>query len=249
MLNSRKSDRFVKGMLLSSLITFGALSAAHAAPSAAVAAQPAQASHPEQKGEKNQVPSFLLETTQRSLDLINLLNRMDGPRSQESVQRLVDRLPELKKEAATQKLPGFMVDVLQVNISNLPHTIADGEYYEAVVLTNQIASILGTMISYYEPRIPFILGRMDYLVRDVNIHANFGDFDYALVRVGDLRAEWKTGLTDDLKTHGGTALIKQFEEGIASLEVLVSKKDRPGIVSRTEEMQKTLHSMQDLYRI
>lgn len=199
--------------------------------------------------DKNKVPDYLLETTQRALDLINLLNRLDSARSQESVQRIMERMPILVTEAKKQKLPLFMIDVLETHLSNLPHTIGDGEYYEAVVMTNQIASILGTMISYYEPRIPFILGRMDYLLRDVYIQANFKDYDYALQRVQDIQSEWKAGLTDDIKNQGGSELIKRFEAGVNDLEPLLKQKNVQGVGNKVTELQQLIHSMEDLYRI
>ncbi len=213
------------------------------------AAEPSkQVAAKQNPAEKNKVPDYLLETTQRTLDLYNLLNRMDSARSQESVQRIIERMPILVAEARKQKLPPFIIDVLQTHLSNLPHTIADGEYYEAVVMTNQVASILGTMIAYYEPRIPFILGRMDYLLRDVYIQVNFKDYDYAVQRVQDIKTEWKSGLTDDIKNHGGSELVKRFESGVNDLEPLLRGKNDPGVESQIAELQKLIHSMEDLYR-
>jgi hypothetical protein len=193
------------------------------------------------------VPDYLLSTMNASIDLMNHLNRMDGAKAQETIKVINDKIPLIRMEAKKQNFSPFMVDVLENYVRNLPHTVAEGEYYEATIATNQMTSIFATMVSYYNPRVPFILGHIDYLLQDVYIHSNFGEFDYALVRYNDVWLDWKGGLIEDVKLHGGSDLKGQFESGMSSLEQSIKAKDVPAVERKTKELKELVVKMEELY--
>lgn len=194
------------------------------------------------------VPDYLLSTMNASIDLMNHLNRMDGTKAQETIKVINDKMPLIRTEAKKQNFPPFMVDVLENYVRNLPHTVAEGEYYEATISTNQMTSIFATMVSYYNPRVPFILGHIDYLLQDVYIHSNFGEFDYALVRYNDVWLDWKGGLIEDVKLHGGSDLKDQFESGMNSLQVSIKAKDKAGIENKVQELKRLVVRIEELYK-
>lgn len=194
-----------------------------------------------------QVPDYLLSSTNASIDLMNHLNRMDGPKAQETIKVIAGNIPLIRAEAKKQNFSPFLVDVLENYLRNLPHTVAEGEYYEATVTTNQMVSIYATMIAYYNPRVPFILGHIDYLLQDVYIHSNFGEYDYAMFRYNDVWLDWKGGLIDDIRSHKGGELITQFEKGMRSLEASVKAKDVPAIEKKVKELRGIVISIQGLY--
>jgi hypothetical protein len=194
------------------------------------------------------VPDYLLSTMNASIDLMNHLNRMDGTKAQETIKVINDKMPLIRAEAKKQNFPPFMVDVLENYVRNLPHTVAEGEYYEATISTNQMTSIFATMISYYNPRVPFILGHIDYLLQDVYIHSNFGEFDYAVVRYNDVWLDWKGGLIEDVKLHGGSDLKAQFESGMSSLEQSIKAKDKAGVENKVKELKGLVVRIEELYK-
>ncbi len=194
-----------------------------------------------------QIPDYLLSSTNASIDLMNHLNRMDGAKAQETIKVIADKLPLIRAEAKKQNFSPFMVDVLENYLRNLPHTVAEGEYYEATVTTNQMVSIYATMISYYNPRVPFILGHIDYLLQDVYIHSNFGQFDYATARYNDIGLDWKGGLLDDIRSHKGGELITQFEKGMKSLDASVKAKNLPAIEKQVNELKGIISDIEGLY--
>lgn len=194
------------------------------------------------------IPDYLLSTMNASIDLMDHLNRMDGTKAQETIKVINDKIPLIRAESKKQNFPPYMVDVLENYLRILPQTIAEGEYYEGTVMTNQMTSIFAAMISYYNPRIPFILGHIDYLLQDVYIHSNFGEFDYALVRYNDIWLDWKGGLLDDIKLHGGAELKGQFESSMNSLEKSVKAKDKAGVENKVKELRRLIVRIEDLYK-
>jgi len=68
-----------------------------------------------------------------------------------------------------------------------------------------------------------------------------------MVRYNDIGLDWKGGLIDDVRAHGGNELANKFEKGMSSLATSIKDRDLTAIEKKVKELKGIVTDMEGLY--
>jgi hypothetical protein len=172
------------------------------------------------------IPASLVDVGEFGENIYDFARAKEWDKVFDKHKALAEAAKQLAKDL---KEPADTLKKLETTVKALGNAISGKDLKKTLIEANQVTLLAADLIEPFEPQVPAAVTRLDYYGRELQIWTDAKDLEKLKATGETMRKTWDK-LRDSVKTKGGVAEAKKFDELMAKVAAAKTVEDYGPVV-------------------